>query len=714
MSESTPFDSALTDPLPEEVEQLRFVLAKIRQQLGQDGAKILETETEEDTDEALTADEIADATVEALQAERRRGLRLAYREPYFGRLDFREMATDKIEQMYIGKRGVEHPDTADRLVLDWRSPAASMFYSFTGQGDDAAYDAPEGHIQGQVLLKRNIVVRDSELQRVVDSYVQGQDTNAVTDEFLIYRLAENKDSRLRDIVSTIQAEQNDIIRADKNRPVVIQGVAGSGKTTVALHRLAYLLYQHQDRLRADKMVIFAPTSMFVDYISEVLPELGVGGIQQTTFSAWALRILDFEVALHDQSHRLRDWFGLRAYEERSGAYADVETKGQLAFLEELETYVMEFEQQGIPSEDFNPVDGHVLTAETIANWFRFDYATYPLYRRQKRVLARVKRFMEIAVKESNEIDKKSVKRTATAKLRQYERLWPELNPLGIYRDFLNAHPILDASSIHEPKRRGARVEVQTEDLAPLLLIHRWLHGVDPRDGFDHVVIDEAQDFSPAQLAVLRGYCQSQSFTILGDLSQSIHTYQGITDWTAFIDQFPDGTCAYYQLDVSYRSTLEIIEFANQVIRSFGQMVKAKPVFRSGDPVQVENIPWPQRLERAVDTLNDIKSGVNTVALLTRTEEDAHVYHNACLEAGVDAHLIDSKQTEYLGGISVIPIYLAKGLEFDHVLIVDVDKQHYDESPLSAKLLYVGCTRALHKLRIHYTDGLTPLVANLTV
>ncbi|MFD1673260.1 HelD family protein [Alicyclobacillus fodiniaquatilis] len=707
--ESRSFDSTPSDPLQEEASHLQYVLEQIRSQLTKDGTVLLEIDDQDDADEAQTADEVAETMVERLLRERLRNLRFAEREPYFGRLDFAETGRTEGEQLYIGKRGVDDPDTGDRLVLDWRAPAASMFYSFTGQGNEAAYEAPDGTISGTVLLKRNIMVRDGALQRVVDSYVEGQDDVPVTDEFLLYRLADNKDSRLRDIVSTIQAEQNDIIRAERNHAVVIQGVAGSGKTTVALHRLAYLLYQHQDRLRAERMVIFAPNSMFVDYISEVLPELGVGGIQQTTFANWALRVLDYEVGLVDQSHRLRDWFGMKDDGVRQNEYEEVHKKGTLGFMQQLEAFIRTFHTDMVPREDFTAFEGMTLPYATIAQWFTTEYGNYPLAQRRDRVLARVKRWMEISVKEAQVADKKALKRTGSAHYKAYEKRWPTLTPLGLYQTFLETVSDLTTNSIVKPKKRGARHEVQMEDLAPLLYIHLALKGVDPRDRFDHVVIDEAQDFSPFQLAVLKAHCPSQAFTILGDLSQSIHTYQGITDWRDFLDLFEEQARGYFQLDVSYRSTFEIIEFANRIIAGFRQFREAKPVFRSGEPVVIESVSWKERLEKAADKLHVLKQEANTVALLTRTEEDAHVYHQSCLEAGIDAHLIDAKQNTYLGGISILPIYLAKGLEFDAVMLVDVDTNHYDASALSAKLLYVGCTRALHKLCIQYTDTMSPLL-----
>lgn len=390
----------------------------------------------------------------------------------------------------------------------------------------------------------------------------------------------------------------------------------------------------------------------------------------------------------------------------------VEAKGGLQLRDEMDEYLDHIEHGIIPDEPFEPVDGIVLPADILRQWFDEDYARYPLGERVSRVLARVKRWLEMELKAGEMGDPKAAKRKATARFKSFEKLWPKLSPLTVYRDFLDAHPKFRSDTIHKPNHRHARYEVQAEDLAPLLYIHLTLFGVDARDRFDHVVIDEAQDFSPLQLAVLKAYCQSGAFTILGDVSQSIHTYQGITNWSRFTDQFEAHEMAYFELDVSYRSTLEIIEFANRVVRPFSTYREAKPVFRSGEDVALEQVNAQNKFERAVDMLQQLGQHSNTVALLTRTQDDADAYYNACLEAGLDAHLIEFAQSQYLGGMSVLPVYLAKGLEFDAVLIVDVDSQHYDDTALSAKLLYVGCTRALHRLRIHYSNDISPLLTRV--
>jgi DNA helicase II / ATP-dependent DNA helicase PcrA len=224
------------------------------------------------------------------------------------------------------------------------------------------------------------------------------------------------------------------------------------------------------------------------------------------------------------------------------------------------------------------------------------------------------------------------------------------------------------------------------------------------------VIDEAQDFSPMQIAILKAFCPSQAFTILGDLSQSIHAYQGITQWDAFLSLFPEEARQYYQLDISYRSTTEIIEFANHVVSHFPGYGRAQPVFRSGDPVLVEPVEASARLETAVQRTQQLAVEANTLAVVTRSEAEALLYHDALQKAGVSAHLITAAKQSYEGGISVLPAYLTKGLEFDAVLIVDVTAKNYDATPESAKLLYVGCTRALHQLCLQYSGEPSPLLA----
>lgn len=320
-------------------------------------------------------DDFNEQVLEDSRERQRQVIKKATEEPYFGRLDFEEYGKSEATPLYIGKAGVHDDQSGEVLVVDWRAPVSSLFYAFSGSEDDVYYEAPEGIIDGTIELKRNIMIREQELMRVVDSYKQGESTNSGGDEFLLYKLGEQKDNRLQDIVSTIQGEQNEIIRHQKNQAVIIQGVAGSGKTTVALHRLAYLLYEYREQMQAENMIIYAPNAMFLDYISQVLPELGVGHIQQTTFTEWALSVLDDPaIQLANQTNKLQKRF------EQSDSSIDAATqfKGSIAFKEMIDRELEGLEESLFPTTDLTPWEGAVITHETISQWRNTDFLHSPV------------------------------------------------------------------------------------------------------------------------------------------------------------------------------------------------------------------------------------------------------------------------------------------------------------------------------------------------
>ncbi|GIP20785.1 UvrD-helicase domain-containing protein [Paenibacillus sp. J22TS3] len=669
-----------------------------------------------------TGHDYTEQVLEAGRDTQRRQLAQSLQEPYFGRLDFEERGGVR-HPLYIGKVGVGG-DSAQPLVIDWRAPVASLFYSFTG-GDSASYEAPEGLIEGLVYLKRNVVIRKQILERVVDTYNSEADGPAVSDEFLLYRLGENKDNKLRDIVSTIQAEQDQIIRAGKNTALIIQGVAGSGKTTVALHRLAYLLYQYKEQISAEKMVIFAPNRMFINYISEVLPELGVGDIQQNTFSDWAAAVLNLDEAPADGPDALTRWFdreaGSRTHEEDElpGRF-----KGSLKFRDMLDEFIHELEPACLPEEDFCPWDGKKLPLATIKMWYEEEYKPYPLARRKERVLARIHRWMEMELKKApSAAALKERKSMASKREKAYAKKWPELTPMTLYKAFLGVKKLSGqlgesaaAGGIPEHILKETRAylkknEIREEDLPALLYLYSLVDEIEGNHRFDHIVIDEAQDFSPFQIAVLDRFCKGHSFTILGDLSQGIHYYKGIRSWEEMQTLFQPDETAYFALTRSYRSTMEIITFANEILRQgVGTDLMAVPVFRSADPVRVISARGQERLEVIAKALGHIQAGpYRTAALLTRTLSEAQELYEDLAGKDYEINLIDGRKSEYEGGFSVLPVYLSKGLEFDAVIVVDADAKHYGD--MDAKLLYVGCTRALHELWLLHDGELPAYVTN---
>ncbi|MGH1041045.1 HelD family protein [Bacillus wiedmannii] len=656
-------------------------------------------------------DDFKEQILESMRESNRQNLRIGVHEPYFGRLDFQEDGKEEVMPIYIGKVGVSHKDTMKPIVIDWRAPVASMFYSFTGGDELAFYQSPDGLVEGDVYLKRNISIRKRELERVVDTYVKGNEDVSHADDFLLYRLGENKDNKLKDIVSTIQSEQNDIIRAERNLPLLIQGVAGSGKTTIALHRLAFLIYEYREQLEAERMIVFAPNSLFLDYISSVLPELGVGNISQTTFPDWALRMLDDSVKLKQTEEKLKEAFSINRDEEKVMLG---KLKGTLEFKSFIEERMVQFEKELIPTSDFEAWDKAIIPVEDIKKWMQVEYKHYPLKKRRERLIGRMKRWIEIELKKYGETnEKKLLKKEATKRLNTYMKFWPKMSALSLYSSILKSKEILEIlpeELVKETEKNCRKKEVYVEDLPALIYIHHRITGIEIGQKFHHVVIDEAQDFSPFQVYVLKEITLGNSFTILGDLSQAIYDYQGIEDWSAFKEVFQE--TGYYELTRSYRSTKEIIEFANEIIKNAEIPVGlATPVFRSGEEVKV--IHAEDQFNEIMKTLKHLQNeDVKTIAVIGRTDDECRDIYEKLTNAGLAVNVIEADQSKYEGGISVVPVYLAKGLEFDAVLLIDVDEEHYKNTKHDAKLLYVGCTRSLHDLWIFHSGEASSLIKGL--
>ncbi|MDC2942330.1 HelD family protein [Bacillus thuringiensis] len=653
-------------------------------------------------------DDFKEQILESMRESNRQNLRIGVQEPYFGRLDFQEDGKEEVMPIYIGKVGVSDKDTMKPIVIDWRAPVASMFYSFTGGDELAFYQSPDGLVEGDVYLKRNISIRKRELERVVDTYVKGNEDVSHADDFLLYRLGENKDNKLKDIVSTIQSEQNDIIRAERNLPLLIQGVAGSGKTTIALHRLAFLIYEYREQLEAERMIVFAPNSLFLDYISSVLPELGVGNISQTTFPDWALRTLDDSVKLKQTEEKLKEAFSINR-DERKVMLGKL--KGTLEFKSFIEEQMVQIEKELLPTSNFEAWDKAVIPVEDIKKWMQVEYKHYPLKKRRERLVGRMKRWIEIELKKYGETnEKKLLKKEATKRLNTYMKFWPKMSALSLYSSILKSKEILEVlpeELVKETEKNGRKKEVYVEDLPALIYIHHRITGIEIGQKFHHVVIDEAQDFSPFQVYVLKEITLGNSFTILGDLSQAIYDYQGIEDWSAFKEVFQE--TGYYELTRSYRSTKEIIEFANEIIKNAEIPVGlAMPVFRSGEEVKV--IHTEDQFTEILKTLKQLQNAdVKTIAVIGRTDDECRDMYEKLTNAGLTVNVIEADQSKYEGGISVVPVYLAKGLEFDAVLLIDVDEEHYKNTKHDAKLLYVGCTRSLHDLWIFHSGEASPLI-----
>ncbi|MCA0989324.1 HelD family protein [Guptibacillus algicola] len=685
-----------------------------KQQLSQIAAEINKQREKLKQYPKYSGDDVTEQVLESIREQNRSSLQIAAKEPYFARMDFQEDSKDS-KAYYIGKVGVADNETQETLVVDWRAPVASMFYSFTGGEEEAYYQSPDGVVEGNIELKRNIVIRDQTLQRVVDSYVEGSEDLSGSDEYLLYRLSETKDNKLRDIVSTIQAKQNDIIRAERTTPLIIQGVAGSGKTTVALHRLAYLLYEYRETITADRMIIFAPNRMFLDYISGVLPELGVGGIQQATFADWVIQKLDDKVSLDDSNLQITKWFSDEG-ERPSFDESEGRLKGSIHFKEWIDDSLRLFSESiGNPGE-FVAWEGAFISSDKITTWMN-DLSVYPVGKKREMLMNRIKLWIKDEVKkiEGSHLQKE-YRKVANKELTEYFKQWPKHTAFSFYKMLFQNKSVgtEDASVLpneivkHTQKRLRKKM-VSSEDLAPLLYLQFMMFGINDDDKIQHAVIDEAQDFSPFQIALLQKVNRSQSFTILGDLAQGIHGYQGIHNWSEFRDLF-QGRELYMELEQSYRSTVEIIEYANNIISHANVPVEsATPVFRSGKSVKEHHIS-DERIPQLLETAKEMEErGMKTIAIVGRTAHECQLLFNEIEKENIEANLITVDDRSYSGGISITPIYLTKGLEFDAVILADVSETFYKDNAQDAKLLYVGCTRALHELTVFYSGKKSPLI-----
>ncbi|CEI82792.1 HelD family protein [Oceanobacillus oncorhynchi] len=648
-------------------------------------------------------DDFTENVLEGSRQRVRESLTIAKKEPYFARLDFKEEEKEEVKATYIGKAGVFDEHTGDVLITDWRAPIASLFYGFSGSEDDVYYLSPDGIVEGEIYLKRNIVTYNQELQRVVDRYIRGEQEASGGDEFLLYKLEDQKDNRLRDIVATIQGEQNEIIRYPLNKAVIIQGVAGSGKTTVALHRLAYLLYEYREQLTAHRMIIFAPNTIFLDYISQVLPELGVGDIVQTTFPKWVMTSIidDPKCKLESLSERRKAFF-------ESGTAEQNNWKGSLEFQQQIREQLSQLEKDWIPEEDFIPWENKKgVPLEQINTWIEADFKGNPATKKYDRLKAKLTRWIEIEAKMYEEKkEQEQARKDGKKELRRYLRKWKKRKPYELYAQILKK---MERTDLLPPKDK-----ITLDDLAPLLDIHDYWYGIERDERFDHVVIDEAQDFSPYQVSVLHARTKTASFTILGDLAQGIHSNEGIDEWENFIDLFGTSRSKFFQMTKSYRSTYEIIAFSNTILRHLANRpAYAEPVFRSGEEVQIQQVDTEEKLEKITSWIHDMKNKeMKTIAVILRSEADCNAVYPKLKEKIPELTMITTEDKSYEGGISLLPVYVSKGLEFDTVLMVDVDETRYPVTEQTAKLLYVGCTRALHHLSVIHSGNASKLISNV--
>ena len=681
-----------------------------------------------------TMDELVALNIFRMKLDTLHQLGLAAHQAYFARLDFIP-AGGKPETHYLGRWGVMTTPEFDTVVVDWRSPVANLYYS--GQIGPMSYTAPDGTVTGELTLKRMLTVHDRELRGLFDSGVVSQDA------YLQSVLGQVSSDKLREIVTTIQAEQNLVIRHPARQPLIVQGVAGSGKTTIALHRIAWLLYAHRETLRPEQLMILAPNPLFLDYISQVLPDLGVERVVQTTFQGLCQSLLGKQLPKVRAVTRLEDKLQA-APGEREAVGAVLRRKGSLAFQASIEDFVNRWQEEMLPQTGWTFGNMILFTQAELKNIFLRQLAPFPLKarmdemkkylrRRLKNAVEEMKRKLEALAQErldllltrlpdgperraratrllsSRDQRLREVDERAAAYLKDYAKLWPDVSLATVYGLYLRRCEGVEVQQATLPYLEKG--QAQLEDLPALMTLGRLVYGVKQLP-IRHVVVDECQDFSPYQVQLLRELTAGASFTLVGDLMQGVHEEEGIHSFSEWMEPVFHGEAALKQLVTSYRNTVEIMTLASQVAARHpveGQLT-ARPVLRHGEAPQA--YPCQDEKDRirriAVLAKRWQEEGYHTVAVIEKTRARAEATWRA-LKKLLPARLLAEGDTSYAGGLLVLPAALAKGLEFDCVVVAECGAEVFPDDPFLCRVLYVLLTRPLHRLALLHTGPLTPLV-----
>lgn len=641
----------------------------------------------------------------------------ALAKPYFGRIDFYDETYEKDEALYIGRGGIAK-DATHSVVVDWRAPVANAYYE-NGLGR-CSYPAPDGKdIHIDLKLKRTYEIENGQLQNFFDSEV------IANDDLLTKYLAKNKEAVLGEIVATIQKEQNDIIRKSPYHNCLVQGVAGSGKTTVAMHRISYILYNYAQRFRPEDFYIVGSNKILLNYITSVLPGLDVHGVRQMTMEQLFVRLLyeDWD----DKKYRIRT---IGHSSEKSIV------KGTLSWFRDLEAYCSKLEWHVIPRQSiylnprqfveglrggksgvFDETDGKPARPEDLV--LLMDEAAVERYIRQNPTISIQSKINMLNERLENKIKDeflgKEVKYTLPEKkaiLRAYRgrygaREWKH-SIYKLYEDFLKKQ-IASGKDTDIPAN-----EFDLYDLAALAYLYKRVKETEVISEAHHVVIDEAQDFGMMAYSVLKFCIKDCTYTIMGDVSQNIHFGCGLNDWEELRRLYlKDPMSSFNILKKSYRNTVEISNFAMNILHH-GQfsVYPAEPIIRHGNPVDVRLAGDTDALfARAANICKDWQArGLDTIAVICRHQESAA---KAAARLGQLIEIMESdlEKAQFGKGILVLPVEYTKGLEFDAVLILDPTRRDYPVEDGHAKLLYVAATRALHELCVLHTGELTGLIAD---
>ena len=594
--------------------------------------------------------------------------------PYFGRIDFLEKKENsKVMPTYIGIHTFYDPESRATLIHDWRAPVSSMFYDH--ELGEAGYRSPSGEIKGEISLKRQYRIRGGKMEFMIESAL------TVHDDILQKELSSNADDKMKNIVATIQREQNRIIRNEDIRTLIIQGVAGSGKTSIALHRIAYLLYTFRDSISSKDILIVSPNKVFSDYISNVLPELGEETVPETSMEQILSGVLEHK-------YKYQTYFGLvnELLEKPSSSLIDrIAYKASFGFISELDKFILHIENTYFKAADVKLTKYITIPAPFIEEqYLRFN--RYPIRRRFDAMAD----YMLDMLKIQYAFTVTTAGRNLLKK--EIRLMFAGNNDIQVYKDFFKWTNNPGMFKM----RKGHTLEYS--DLAPLAYLHLALEGNGNQPfRVKHLLIDEMQDYSPIQYKVIQKLFPCRK-TVLGDAGQSVNPYGSSTAETI---QKSLTASEIMKLCKSYRSTFEITDFAQKIHPN----AELEPVARHGEKPQI------LQFGSAVEELSGImglistyrKSGYKSLGIICKTEQQAREMADVLKSYANDISFLSSQSSAFVQGIVITSAHMAKGLEFDEVIIPQTDERNY-RSEIDKSMLYVAVTRAMHRLTLTFHEA----------
>ena len=589
--------------------------------------------------------------------------------PYFGRIDF-SAGEGEASPVYIGIYTFSDEGAGKNLIYDWRAPISSMFYDF--ELGPAWYETPSGRISGEIQLKRQYRIVDGRMEFMIENDVN------IHDEILQKELSKAADEKMRTIVATIQRDQNAVIRNETSKVMIIQGVAGSGKTSIALHRIAFLLYRFRDSIAAKDILIISPNKVFADYISNVLPELGEEQIPEMGIDELAQDLL--ENKFHFQIFFQQVAFLLETHDQ--GFIERIRFKSDFDFLRKLNQYLIYLENNFFEARELR-IGRTVVPSPFIHERFK-SYHRIPLLKRVPQVVKDIQQFVR---GDSGGQGRKLTGQEKTQIWQAVPQMIKVNNIFELYRNFYNwlGRP--------EMFHMAPGNVLEYSDVFPLIYCKIRMEGIQSFDHVKHLLIDEMQDYTPVQYSVLSRIFKCKK-TILGDITQAVNPYSG-SSADGIHQVFPQADVI--KLFRSYRSTLEITNFTQRILRN----PDLEPMERHGpEPVIRGFDTTAGETEEIMELIASFRrSGHHSMAIIAKTHQQSKTLFNALRSGG--AHLLTADSTSFKSGVIITTAHLAKGLEFDEVVVPFVSARNY-HTDVDQRMLYIACTRAMHQLTITYS------------